>query len=72
MKGEILDLETVKRIVFLENENARLKEELKTAQGLINGYYRKNKHDINKYIIERKELSEGAKRFVRDIVDGVI
>lgn len=59
-----------KKIFTLEVEKEFIRQQLETAQKLINSYYDKGKHDVNKYIIERKELSEGAKQFVRDIVEG--
>ena len=55
-------------------ENKRLKQELEVARNLIDSYYQENKHDLNKYLAERKEqeLSDGAKKFVQDITKGVI
>ena len=65
--------------ITLEVENYLLKRqlkdkenELKIARSLINNYYGKNKHDLNKYIVDRKKISENAKRFIQDIVEGKI
>ena len=65
--------------ITLEVENYLLKRqlkdkenELKIARSLINNYYGKNKHDVNKYIEDRKKISENAKRFIQDIVEGKI
>ena len=59
----------------LKKENRKLKAELEVARKIINSYYEEGKHDVNKYLEnakEQKELSEGAKQFVQDIVDGKI
>ena len=59
----------------LKKENKKLKAELEVARKIINSYYEEGKHDVNKYLEnakEQKELSEGAKQFVQDIVDGKI
>lgn len=67
------------KIFNLETENSLLKKQLKrketeleVAKRLIDSYYQENKHDINKYIIERKQLSKNGKQFVQDIAKGVI
>ena len=54
-------------------ENKRLKQELEVARNLIDSYYQENKHDLNKYLAEKKEqeLSDGAKQFIRDIERGL-
>ena len=68
------------KIFNLETENSLLKKQLKRkeneleiARRLINSYYEENKHDVNKYLEERKqeELSDGAKRFIHDIERGL-
>jgi len=75
MSGEITSIETVRKISRLEHENKRLKEELEVARKIIDSYYREEKYDVNKYLEkakEQRELSDNAKRFVQDIVDGKI
>jgi len=59
----------------LKKENRKLKAELEVAKKIINSYYEEGKHDVNKYLEnakEQKELSDNAKKFVQDIVDGKI
>ena len=59
----------------LKKENRKLKAELEVARKIINSYYQEGKHDVNKYLEnakEQKELSDNAKKFVQDIVDGKI
>lgn len=55
----------------LKKENRKLKAELEVARKIINSYYQEGKHDVNKYLEnakEQQELSDGAKRFVQDII----
>lgn len=61
-------------INLLKKQLRQQKAELEVARTLINSYYEEDKHDINKYLANAKEqeLSENAKRFVRDIEKGVI
>ena len=59
----------------LKKENKKLKAELEVARKIINSYYEEGKHDVNKYLEnakEQRELSDNAKKFVQDIVDGKI
>lgn len=69
------------KIFNLETENSLLKKQLKrkeseleVARALINSYYEEGKHNVNKYLEQRKkqELSDNAKRFIHDIGRGVI
>lgn len=69
-----------KKIFTLEIEKELAKQELdkkerelELANDLINNYYRKGKHDVNSYLSQRKEqeLSDDAKRFIRDIERGL-
>lgn len=56
-----------------DNEQYRIENEI--MRNLINNYYEKGKHDVNKYLADAKqkrELSDNAKRFVRDIIEGRI
>ena len=55
-------------------EIKRLKAENEVARALINSYYKEGKHDVNNYLKERKEaeLSDGAKKFIKDIAEGRI
>ena len=59
----------------LKEENRRLKAANEVARSLINSYYQEDKHDINKFLEREKtyvELSDGAKKFIQDIVEGRI
>lgn len=53
----------------LKRENQQLKTENETMRNLINSYYQEDKHDLRKFMKNKKqlELSDGAKQFVRDI-----
>ena len=53
----------------LKKENQQLKNENETMRNLINSYYQEDKHDLRKFMKNKKqlELSDGAKQFVRDI-----
>jgi len=59
----------------LKKENKELKAANEVMQKIIDSYYQQDKHDLNKFLEREKkygELSDGAKQFVKDIVEGKI
>ena len=58
----------------LKKENRELKAQNEVMRKIIDSYYQEDKHDVNKYLAkakEQKELSEGAKNFVKYVCENL-